>query len=106
MKPAIKKNNNNDPKQQRIAIIGAGVAGVGMAGALMDHGIEDFTVFEKNGKVGGLWADNYPGASGKTVSEAQPESFSFSLSTSLFSRRKMKMKHKKAFIIIVSGSSS
>ena len=40
------------------------VAGVGMAGALMDYGIEDFTVFEKNGKVGGLWADNYPGAKG------------------------------------------
>ena len=50
--------------QKPIAIIGAGVAGVAMAGALMDYGIEDFVVFDKNSKPGGLWVSNYPNAKG------------------------------------------
>ena len=49
--------------QQRVAIIGAGVAGCAVAGALQDYGI-DFRVYEMNDKPGGLWVDNYPGASG------------------------------------------
>ena len=51
-------------KKQRVAVIGAGVAGCAAAGALRDYGI-DFVVFEKNSGPGGLWADNYPGAKGK-----------------------------------------
>ena len=47
----------------KVAIIGAGVAGCAVAGALKDYGIE-FVVFDKNDHAGGLWADNYPGASG------------------------------------------
>jgi hypothetical protein len=48
---------------KKIAIIGAGVAGCAMAGALQDHGI-DFVVYDSNSRAGGLWADNYPGAKG------------------------------------------
>ena len=58
--------NSND-KKLRVAIIGAGVAGCATAGALQDYGI-DFVVYDKNSKAGGLWADNYPGASGAHVS--------------------------------------
>ena len=50
-------------KKQKVAIIGAGVAGCATAGALHDYGI-DFVVFDKNERAGGLWADNYPGAKG------------------------------------------
>jgi cation diffusion facilitator CzcD-associated flavoprotein CzcO len=46
----------------RIAIIGAGFAGLGAAVRLRQAGIEDFVVFEKNSDVGGTWWDNsYPG---------------------------------------------
>lgn len=51
-------------QQHRVAIIGAGVAGCAMAGALRDYGI-DFVVYDKNCGPGGLWADNYPGATGE-----------------------------------------
>ena len=63
-KAMMTKKEKRHQQQRPIAIIGAGVAGVAMAGALMDHGIEDFVVFDKNSRPGGLWADNYPGAKG------------------------------------------
>ena len=50
-------------KKQKVAIIGAGVAGCAAAGALQDYGI-DFVVYDKNAHPGGLWADNYPNAKG------------------------------------------
>lgn len=50
----------------KVAIIGAGVAGCAAAGALQDYGI-DFVVYEKQEGPGGLWKDNYPGASGKRL---------------------------------------
>lgn len=47
----------------RIAIIGAGFAGLGMAIQLVRHGIDDFVVIERADQVGGTWRDNtYPGA--------------------------------------------
>ena len=47
----------------RIAIIGAGFAGLGMAAQLARHGIDDFLVVERAHEVGGTWRDNtYPGA--------------------------------------------
>ncbi|MCU1480295.1 MAG: 4-hydroxyacetophenone monooxygenase [Subtercola sp.] len=47
----------------RVAIIGAGFAGVGMACQLVRHGIDDFLVVERAADVGGTWRDNtYPGA--------------------------------------------
>jgi len=48
--------------QHEIAIIGAGLSGVGMAIALRKAGIGDFVVLERAQDVGGTWRDNtYPG---------------------------------------------
>src|SRR5687767_9907951 len=45
-----------------VAIIGAGLSGIGMGAALRRAGIEDFVIFERAGDVGGTWRDNtYPG---------------------------------------------
>jgi cation diffusion facilitator CzcD-associated flavoprotein CzcO len=45
-----------------IAIVGAGFAGIGLAIKLREAGIEDFTILERAGAVGGTWRDNtYPG---------------------------------------------
>jgi cation diffusion facilitator CzcD-associated flavoprotein CzcO len=47
----------------RIAIIGAGFAGLGMGYYLKKAGIESFAIFEKAQDVGGVWRENtYPGA--------------------------------------------
>ena len=46
-----------------IAIIGAGLGGIGMGIRLKDEGKDDFVLLEKTGRVGGTWRDNtYPGA--------------------------------------------
>jgi len=52
--------NKKKPQKDRVAIIGAGVAGCAMAAALRDYSI-DFVVYDKHAKAGGLWAENYPG---------------------------------------------
>jgi cation diffusion facilitator CzcD-associated flavoprotein CzcO len=45
-----------------VAIIGAGLGGIGMAIALRRAGIEDFVLLERAGDIGGTWRDNtYPG---------------------------------------------
>jgi cation diffusion facilitator CzcD-associated flavoprotein CzcO len=45
-----------------IAIVGAGLAGLGMAIALKQDGHEDFVVLERADDLGGTWRDNsYPG---------------------------------------------
>src|SRR4029077_19115718 len=41
-----------------VAIIGAGLSGIGMAAALRRAGIEDFVILERAGDVGGTWRDN------------------------------------------------
>jgi cation diffusion facilitator CzcD-associated flavoprotein CzcO len=49
-------------QQKRIAIIGTGFAGLGMAIRLKREGIDDFVVLEKADDVGGTWRENtYPG---------------------------------------------
>jgi cation diffusion facilitator CzcD-associated flavoprotein CzcO len=46
----------------RVAIVGAGFSGLGMAIRLLRHGIQDFVVLERGAEVGGTWRDNtYPG---------------------------------------------
>ena len=46
----------------RVAIVGSGFAGLGMARALKREGIDDFVVLERAGELGGTWRDNtYPG---------------------------------------------
>ncbi len=49
-------------EHHRIAIVGSGFAGLGMAVKLKHAGIEDFVVLERTGDVGGTWHLNtYPG---------------------------------------------
>ena len=46
----------------RIAIVGTGFAGLGLAIRLKQEGIEDFVLIERAGEVGGTWeANTYPG---------------------------------------------
>lgn len=59
-----------------VAVIGAGLSGIGMAIKLKQAGVWPFRVFEKADAVGGTWRDNtYPGC-GCDV-ESQLYSFSF-----------------------------
>jgi len=47
----------------RVAIVGAGFSGLGMAIKLKQAGLDDFVVLERGDDVGGTWRDNtYPGA--------------------------------------------
>ncbi|HTA05705.1 MAG TPA: NAD(P)/FAD-dependent oxidoreductase [Solirubrobacteraceae bacterium] len=46
----------------RVAIVGSGFSGLGMAIRLKQEGIEDFVVLERADDLGGTWRDNtYPG---------------------------------------------
>lgn len=46
----------------RVAVIGSGFAGLGMAVQLKRAGIEDFVVLQRAADLGGTWRDNtYPG---------------------------------------------
>lgn len=49
-------------KGPRIAILGAGFSGMGMAIRLKQQGFDNFTIYEKADEVGGTWRENrYPG---------------------------------------------
>lgn len=51
------------PTAPRIAIVGSGFAGIGMAIRLRQMGLETFTIYEAAAEIGGTWRDNtYPGA--------------------------------------------
>src|SRR6201990_517186 len=51
-----------DRREFRVAILGAGFGGLGMAIRLKQTGGEDFVVFERDSEVGGTWwANTYPG---------------------------------------------
>ncbi len=46
----------------RVAVVGAGLAGIAAAVKLRQAGITDYVVLEKADRVGGTWRDNtYPG---------------------------------------------
>ena len=50
------------PEHVRIAIVGAGFSGLALAMRLLEEGIDDFVVLERDEDVGGTWRDNtYPG---------------------------------------------
>lgn len=50
-------------EQYEIAILGAGIGGLGMAARLKDEGKTSFVVLEKADAIGGTWRENtYPGA--------------------------------------------
>src|SRR6476619_1601260 len=60
----------------KVAIIGAGFAGIGMAIRLKQQGEHDFVVLERSDMVGGTWRDNsYPGCAVDV--ESHLYSFSF-----------------------------
>ncbi|MGQ4487294.1 flavin-containing monooxygenase [Streptomyces sp. SAS_281] len=60
----------------RVAVIGSGFSGLGMAIRLLQKGVDDFLVFERADEVGGTWRDNsYPGAACDVMSHLY--SFSF-----------------------------
>jgi cation diffusion facilitator CzcD-associated flavoprotein CzcO len=51
-----------DRREFRLAILGAGFGGLGMAIRLKQAAFEDFVVFERDADVGGTWwANTYPG---------------------------------------------
>jgi cation diffusion facilitator CzcD-associated flavoprotein CzcO len=61
-----------------VAILGAGLSGLGMAVRLKETGLASFTVLEKADAVGGTWRDNtYPGVACDVPSHLY--SFSFAL---------------------------
>ncbi len=60
----------------RVAILGAGFGGLGMAIQLLETGRSEFTIFEKAAGVGGTWRENtYPGCACDIASHLY--SFSF-----------------------------
>ncbi|MEV6657912.1 flavin-containing monooxygenase [Nocardia fluminea] len=63
-------------RHTRVAIIGAGFAGLGVAVRLRQLGITDFVVLERASDIGGTWRDNtYPGAGCDVPSQLYSYSF-------------------------------
>lgn len=55
-------NARENDKGPAFAILGAGFSGLGMAVRLRREGLDNFTIYEKAGEVGGTWHENvYPG---------------------------------------------
>jgi cation diffusion facilitator CzcD-associated flavoprotein CzcO len=70
--------------QYRVVVIGAGFAGIGMAAALRQAGIEDFLVVDRASDIGGTWRDNtYPGL----CCDVPSNLYSFSFRPGRWSRR-------------------
>src|SRR3954447_106441 len=60
--PRPERGAQGDPAHHKIAIVGSGFAGLGMAIRLKQKREDDFVVFERADDVGGTWRDNtYPG---------------------------------------------
>ncbi|MEX6633506.1 flavin-containing monooxygenase [Hyphococcus lacteus] len=59
---AVKPDRSRTGGGPRIAILGAGFSGLGMAIRLRQEGHENFVIYEKADEVGGTWRENtYPG---------------------------------------------
>src|SRR5438270_13005715 len=66
------------PQHCRVAIVGSGFGGLGMAIRLKQTGVEDFVIFERAEDFGGTWeANTYPGCQCDVPSHLY--SFSFAL---------------------------
>jgi cation diffusion facilitator CzcD-associated flavoprotein CzcO len=60
--PAGRESDGSPTAHVRIAIVGSGFAGLGLAARLKEAGIDDFVVLERAADVGGTWqANTYPG---------------------------------------------
>src|SRR6516225_1783527 len=83
-RPSRHAQREGVPMRYRVAIIGAGFGGIGMAIALKRAGIEDFIMVERAGDLGGTWRDNsYPGLTCDIPSQL----YSFSFRPWRWSRR-------------------
>jgi cation diffusion facilitator CzcD-associated flavoprotein CzcO len=61
---AAATNGRTPTRTPRVAIIGAGMSGIGMGARLRMAGISSFDVYEKRADLGGTWHQNtYPGLS-------------------------------------------
>jgi cation diffusion facilitator CzcD-associated flavoprotein CzcO len=50
------------PPEVRVAIVGSGFSGLGMAHGLLEDGERNFVILEQADDIGGTWRDNvYPG---------------------------------------------
>src|SRR5215207_5596827 len=79
--PATGDGADREPARVRIAIVGGGFSGIGMAIRLKQAGIEDFVILERADDVGGTWeANTYPGCQCDVPSHLY--SFSFELNPS------------------------
>ena len=64
------------PRHVRVAVIGAGFAGIGAGVRLLQAGRTDFVILERAGAVGGTWRDNtYPGCTCDVPSHLYSYSF-------------------------------
>ncbi|WP_054813032.1 flavin-containing monooxygenase [Nocardia arizonensis] len=64
------------PAHVPIAVVGAGIAGIGLAVKLREAGFEDFLVLERAEDLGGTWfANTYPGAACDVPSHLYSYSF-------------------------------
>ncbi len=71
-------NGESHVRHVRVAILGTGFSGLGIAIRLKQHGQEDFVIIEKAADIGGTWRDNtYPGCACDIPSHLY--SFSFAL---------------------------
>ena len=75
----VPKGSRLDPEtvpHHRVAILGAGFGGLGMAIRLLQSGERDFIVLEKAADVGGTWRENtYPGCQCDVASNIYSYSF-------------------------------
>ncbi|HDZ38914.1 MAG TPA: NAD(P)/FAD-dependent oxidoreductase [Marinobacter sp.] len=81
----------NSATQPSIVIIGTGFGGLGMAIQLKKAGLENVTLLEKAGRVGGTWRDNtYPGA----ACDVQSHFYSYSFEPKHDWSRKFGLQHE------------
>ncbi|MEO3813222.1 NAD(P)/FAD-dependent oxidoreductase [Sphaerisporangium sp. B11E5] len=75
--PVVRENGGATAERHvRVAVIGAGFAGLGMGIRLKQRGIDDFVVLERGDDVGGTWRDCvYPGAASDVPSNLYSYSF-------------------------------
>jgi cation diffusion facilitator CzcD-associated flavoprotein CzcO len=72
----IERDPPSAAEHSRIAVVGAGFGGIGLAIQLQNAGIEDFTILERADELGGTWRDNtYPGCACDVASHLYSYSF-------------------------------